>query len=63
MKLEQLANEYKKARAARNLASFENDLHQRDMKSDELTYWSEKLTEEMNATGTPIETVRAMING
>jgi hypothetical protein len=60
--IEQIIHEYKKAREARNIASIKNDTHAINLFNDELSYWSNKLTEEIEKTGVSIKKVRAMIN-
>jgi len=56
--LELLVNEYKKARYYKTTI----DTPESDIKGKDLAYWSEKLTEEMEKTNTPIDVVREMIN-
>ncbi len=59
--LQNIVKEYKRARENRNDASSRNDLMATSVYNDELTYWAGILDNEMKETGTPLETVRAML--
>ena len=60
-RIKEIVNEYKKARQSRNAASFRNDFGSVKMFNDELTYWSQKLTEAMEVERIDIQVVREML--
>ncbi len=57
-----VVSEYKRARRERNAASARQDFEMERMYNEELTDWSNRLSDVMVAEHVSIETVKALLN-